>query len=417
LRLRLGYVIPEFPNQTHIFLWREVEALRRLGVEVLLASTRKPFPIVCRHDFATTAVEETHYLFPPSIRYQLSWVTGGSRGLRPLFRYIRSLEASGLKNRIRQLALLASAIDLLEWSGREKIDHIHGHSCADLAHVLAMSRWAGGPPYSLTLHGDLDIYGGDYRAKMEKAAFITAVGNHLRSQVVNKANVPADRVLVSFMGVKASELASLGRHRSRISGSLHIVTVARLHRAKAHLNALTAVDGALRQGIDIRYTIAGEGPHRDAIVSRIAELGLRSRVILTGTLSEAEVFQLLSDADAFVLPSAGLIGEAWPVSVMEAMGAGLPVIATVIGATPEMITSGVDGFLIAQGDNDALREVIVALANDVELRFRIGDAARQTARRRFDVSATAGVLRDAIISSLSENDQLRQSHLPAAAGT
>ena len=145
--------------------------------------------------------------------------------------------------------------------------------------------------------------------------------------------------------------------------------------------------------------------------------GFNRGVTLTGTLSETEVFQLLSEADALVLPSAGLKGEAWPVSVMEAMAAGLPVIATVVGATPEMITSGVDGLLVAQGDIDAMLDAVVALANDVDLRLRIGEAARSTARRRFDVSATARSLRDAVISSLAKNDQIDRSHLPAAVVT
>jgi glycosyltransferase involved in cell wall biosynthesis len=120
---------------------------------------------------------------------------------------------------------------------------------------------------------------------------------------------------------------------------------------------------------------------------------------LTGTLGEAEVFQLLSRADALILPSVGL-GEAWPVSVMEAMGAGLPVIASVIGATPEMITSGEDGFLVPQRDEQILLEYIAVLARDPERRKRIGEAARRTAIQRFDVKTTVEILRKAIRESL-----------------
>ena len=211
-----------------------------MGVEVLLLSTRKPSPIICRHDFVT-AVAETRYLFPPSIAYQASWMMAGCRGLPSLLTYVGKLKKTGLKDRIRQLGLLTAAIELLQWSRREKIDHIHGHSCADAAHVLAMSRWAGGPPYSLTLHGDLEIYGTDHAAKMEKAAFIATVGSHLRTEVMDAAKVPFDRTLVTCMGVKTSNLEKLGKARSTFPGSLHLVTVARLHRAKAHVNALLAI--------------------------------------------------------------------------------------------------------------------------------------------------------------------------------
>ena len=200
------------------------------------------------------------------------------------------------------------------------------------------------------------------------------------------------------MGVETSELAELGAERSCISGSLHLVTVARLNAAKGHLYALAAVHACLQTGLDLHYTIAGEGPHRDVIRSKIDELGLKDRVRLTGTLSESEVFRLLSVADAFILPSTGL-GEAWPVSVMEAMGAALPVISSVIGATPEMITSGEDGLLVPQGDVRALSDAIFLLASDVDRRQMIGESARRTALRRFDVAVTAGTLRDAIQSS------------------
>jgi glycosyltransferase involved in cell wall biosynthesis len=83
------------------------------------------------------------------------------------------------------------------------------------------------------------------------------------------------------------------------------------------------------------------------------------------------------------------------------MGAGLPVVATVIGATPEMITPGEDGFLVPQGDEETLLKTIVLLASDVDMRRRIGETARRTAKRHFDVAVTAGALRDSVRASLN----------------
>jgi glycosyltransferase involved in cell wall biosynthesis len=199
------------------------------------------------------------------------------------------------------------------------------------------------------------------------------------------------------MGVKTVELANLGRERVFGSGALHLVTVARLNPAKGHTHALAAIDSCVKSGLDLTYTIAGEGPHREFILSRINELGLNGRVRVTGALSETEILQLLSAADVFILPSIGL-GEAWPVSVMEAMGAALPVIASDIGATPEMIVSGEDGILVPQADEHAISQAITLLARDVGARQRMGYAARQTATRRFDVAVTANVLLRAIQS-------------------
>ena len=375
--------------------WREIKALRGMGVEVLLLSTRPPL-VINKHDFHPDAAAETRYLFPPNIRHLAAWLVAGCPNLSQVRSYWRNLEKPNVTRRLDRYGLLASAVDLVRWARSKQINHVHGHSCANTAHILALARCLGGPSYSLTLHGDLEVYGKDHKSKMAAAEFVCVVGSHLRRQVVERAGVTADRVLVTCMGLDMSKLASLNANRSYTSGTLRVVTVARLNRAKGHLHALAAVQQGIRAGLNLHYTIAGEGPFRGAIESRISELGLGGCVTMTGTLSETEVFQLLSRADTFLLPSTGL-GEAWPVSVMEAMAAGLPVIASEIGATPEMITSEEDGFLVPQADERAILERITLVANHIDVRKRIGDAARRTAQRRFDVSMTATALRDAFL--------------------
>jgi colanic acid/amylovoran biosynthesis glycosyltransferase len=393
LSVRFGYLVPDFPTQTHVFFWREIQALRAMGEQVFLISTRKPSTSACRHEFALAGTKETHYLYPPSAANLFTWAAAGCPGLPKALAYLEGLESSGIMNRFRQYGLLATAIGLVEWASRRRIEHVHGHSCANSAHIVALAHRLGGPSYSLTLHGDLDVYGGDHRSKMKEAAFVCAVGSHLVGQIRDKANV--ENVMATFMGIKTDELAKLGKDRSYISGQLHVATVARLHPAKGHFHALAAVSRAHQSGMKIHYTIAGEGPNKEAILSKVRQLGLEKQVTLTGSLSETEVYQLLSRVDAFLLPSTGQ-GEAWPVSVMEAMGAGLPVIASVIGATPEMITPDWNGFLVSQGDEEAVFTKMMLLGTNSELRRRIGMAARHTASQRFDVSITASLLREAI---------------------
>lgn len=173
------------------------------------------------------------------------------------------------------------------------------------------------------------------------------------------------------------------------------MSVARLNPAKGHRYALEAVRQAVDQGCDVRYSIAGSGDARRAIEVDVARLGLTDRVALLGSLGEPEVRGLLERADAFLLPSVGL-GEASPVAVMEAMASGLPVVASVIGGVPDMITDGEDGLLTPQADVPALTAAITRLARDVELRDRLGRAARARAARQFDSRVIAGRLLDAL---------------------
>jgi len=403
--LRLGYLVPEFPSQTHVFFWREIQALRSQGVEVRLISTRRPAPASCRHAFAGAAAAETHYVFPPSPA-SLPSSLARLRRLGACWRYLSGLTRSGAAENLRHVGVLLAAFDLVHHAARERIDHVHVHSCADAAHAVALAHLLGGPSYSVTVHGDLHVYGGDHAAKLASATFVAAVGQHLVGQIVDEGAVPAARIHVTCMGVELAPLLSLGAERDFRSGALHVVTVARLNITKGHVHALAAVRRAVDAGADIRYTIAGAGEHRGAIEARVAELRLGERVRLVGTLSESEVFRLLGEADAFVLPSIGA-GEAWPVSVMEAMAAGLPVISSVIGATPQMIESGVDGMLVEQADEPAFAEALLRLAGNVSARRAMGERARVTARERFDVRITAERLSAAVRATLSRGDGRR----------
>lgn len=141
-RLSIGYLVPEFPGQTHIMFWREVHALRQMGERVALLSTRRP-STPSPHDFAAAAGAETHYVFPPSLKAFSRWVGSGGTGLSSAMAYIRGLEAAGAKNRAKQAILLASAVELAFWADRQGIQHIHAHSCADAAHILALAHLIG----------------------------------------------------------------------------------------------------------------------------------------------------------------------------------------------------------------------------------------------------------------------------------
>ena len=112
---------------------------------------------------------------------------------------------------------------------------------------------------------------------------------------------------------------------------------------------------------------------------------------LLGSISEDQVVETLRGGDVFVLPSVG-VGEAAPVSVMEAMACGLPVVCSIIGGTPDMLTDGREGYLIEQGDEAALSEAFSALAGDAPKRAAMGARARERAETQFDYRVQAGRL-------------------------
>jgi colanic acid/amylovoran biosynthesis glycosyltransferase len=374
----LGILVPEFPLQTHIFFWREIVALRQMGVEVSILSTRRPPENACRHEFAQETRKETHYVYPPAIG-------AGFKGLSAL-KYLAGLKESSLKQKTRGLGLLWCAADLKTFCEKRGIRHVHVHSCADAAHIAAMCKIMGGPSYSLTLHGDLPVYGVDHAAKMAGASCITCDGPHLKEQIVEKVGYPADKVLPNWMGLDTHYFSSAQRADGE-AGKLHLATVARLDACKGHRFAIAAVRRAVDQGMDVRYTLAGEGPERGKIEELIGKLDLKDRVILLGTRGESEVLELLRQSDAFVLSSIGM-GEAGPISLMEAMSCGLPAVCSIIGATPRMMADGVEGMLVPQEDEGKLAEAFVRLGRDPSLRKSLGEAARKRAVAEYDSAAT-----------------------------
>lgn len=390
----IGYLVPEFPSQTHAFFWREVTALRRLGSRVELLSTRRPPPDACRHAFADEASRSTHYVFPPRVGVAL-WALlkrplGTLRGLA----YVAGLSQTPWQRRLKLFGLLLSAADLVEHAKTRGIAHVHIHSCADAAHLGALASVLGGLRYSLTLHGDLDVYGTDHRHKVARASFVACVTQPLQMQLRQATGLTAERSPLLWMGVESQRFRRTGP-RTAPAGELRALTVARLNPTKGHRFALAAVAKARERGVRVQYRIAGEGPERGEIEREIERLGLQSQVTLLGTTSEDTVLSLLQDSDVLLLTSVGQ-GEAAPVAVMEAMSCGLPVVCSIIGGTRDMIEHGHDGFLCAQEDVQAIAGHLVQLAGDASLRERIGVAARRKAESAFDVADLARRMRGLI---------------------
>jgi glycosyltransferase involved in cell wall biosynthesis len=398
--MKLGMLIPEFPTQTHVFFWREIQGLRSVGVEVRLLSTRRPRE-TCPHAFAAPAAAETHYLHPPTPG-ALAWIARHPWRTAQASRYALSLGSP--RERLRALAMIPSAAELARVADAEKIDHVHVHSCAAAAHVAAMARLLGGPPFSLHLHGDLPVYGTDHERKSALASFVAAAARPMQQQLIEQVGLPPERTCTLLMGVDTARFSAAAPTPEH-AGPLRIVTVARLNLAKGHRVALEAIALLRTRGVDVRYHIVGSGPHRADVEADIRRLGLEDRAALVGALGEDAVAAELRDSDVFVLPTVGL-GEASPVSVMEAMASGVCVVASRVGGLPDMITSGVDGHLFPARDVAALAAILERLAREPSERRAVAEAGRRRAVEQFDSRVQARRFLDVVTSSAAPSAEL-----------
>lgn len=388
----LAYFVPEFPTQTHAFFWRELRALEELGARIRVFSSSRPPEAACPHDFAEAARNRTTYLFPPRWAKAVSFLVRHPIRTARAVSYILALSETPLARRLGLLGLVPCAADLCCHLQRSGIRHIHIHSVATSLHLGALARILAGVSYSGTVHGNLPVYGTDHGAKFRNASLITAVTGPLIEEVEHAA--PGTPSALIWMGVDIDRFTPKAQTAME-PHPCRFLTVARLNQTKGHAYFLEALARLQQAHVDFAYELVGDGPFRDRIEADIARLGLAERVFLSGSLSEGGVLARLRDADCLVLPSYGH-GEAAPVSVMEAMACGLPVISSVIGGTPDMIETGRDGLLVAQKDVDGLEAAALQIAKDPELRQRLGQAARRTAVAKFDYRQQARKLLDAL---------------------
>ena len=168
-----------------------------------------------------------------------------------------------------------------------------------------------------------------------------------------------------------------------------VVTVCQLRPEKA-VEVLVEATALLRRRVpDVRVLVAGEGSERGLLESRIDELGLADTVLLLGT--RRDVPDVLVAADLAVCCSDF---EGTPLSVMEYMGAGRPVVATQVGGLPEVVEHGRQGLLVPPRDPAALADALARLLDDRELRERLGEAALIRQRTTFDLDAAVRRIED-----------------------
>jgi glycosyltransferase involved in cell wall biosynthesis len=235
-----------------------------------------------------------------------------------------------------------------------------------------------GIPYSLTVHGPTDFddpAGWRLDLKVARAAFVACISHFARSQVMIHAD-PADwpKLRIVHCGV---DPALYDRPPALPSEPVELVFVGRLAPVKGIRILLEAMG---RVAAPVRLTIVGDGPDRAHLERAAAPLG--DAVRFTGYLSQAEVAATLTRAHVVVLPS---LAEGVPVMLMEAMAARLPVIATQVAGTAELVEDGVSGRLVPPGDAVSLAAAIDALAVDEGRRQRMGEAGRAAVRGGFDI--------------------------------
>jgi glycosyltransferase involved in cell wall biosynthesis len=228
------------------------------------------------------------------------------------------------------------------------------------------------------------------RRTIHRADRVCVLSRALSADLRERTGLPADRIAVIPNGIDTAAadraLAAAGEAARAGLGLSHadlvVASIGRLHRQKGFdvlLEAFRPLALAHPRG---RLIIAGEGPERAALEEKAAALGIAGRVLFTGAVSSP--WNVLAAADIFVLPSRY---EGMPNALLEAMAAALPVVATGVGAVPEMIEDGRQGFVVPPQDPQAIAAALDRLSWSPDLRKEMGRRGRETAKGSFSPAA------------------------------
>jgi glycosyltransferase involved in cell wall biosynthesis len=199
--------------------------------------------------------------------------------------------------------------------------------------------------------------------------------------------VPGQLVLALPNAVDCAANAHPQKPHSEPGRALRLLYIGRLAREKGLYETLRGLQLALAQGVDAELTIAGSGPEGPRLRQAVGESRLERYVAFAGPVTGEDKARLLRETDASILAS---YAEGLPYALLESMAAGVPVIATSVGAVPDVIVDGVHGVLLAAADPQLIADAIRTLASNRDLLAKMGEASRIRIASRYAIDRLAG---------------------------
>lgn len=377
--VRLAYLLSQYPAVNHVFMLREIRSLRRLGLDVHVASIRPPDrDLSLMTDAEREEAQSTYYVTRADL-FRLALAHLRTLVARPVS-YWRGL-ACALGSGLYGIFYFAEAIAVGDWMRRRDLLHVHTHYASTVGLIVARTFPV---TLSVTFHGPVEFQDpGAFRLqeKVRASLFSCAISQYGLGQLMYAGGYPEwSKLELTPLGVDLEEFPA--RPARSNPEPFQILCAGRLASVKGQHVLIAAMEMLIREGRRIRLRLAGDGPDRAALEQDVAARGLSAHVSFEGNLNQDQLRALYRESDALVLAS---FAEGLPVVLMEAMAMEIPCIATWVAGVPELIRDEVNGLLVAAGDAASLALAIARLASDADLRLRLGRAARQSVQQAFDV--------------------------------
>lgn len=321
-------------------------------------------------------------------KYQL--LAGCMRRTGPFLSEVEAMGIPVVEWRIPSLGsvrCLIQMVKLARFLRRERVDLVHAFDYYTDLFAVPAARLAGVPVVLASRRSLADDRNTAERMALGLAcrmAHATVANSRLAGRI---AAGPPEKVHIipNSIDLDGFRIEPLGPHRRKLLGlpddakqELWVGVLARLSPEKGHRTFLRAAARVAASCPQARFVLIGDGPDQLALETLGRQLGLGDHVRFAG--NQRDVAQWLGALDVAVLPSDF---ESLPNALLEAMAAGLPVVATHVGGVPEVVEENVTAFTVAPGDHEAMAQRILTLLSDEGLRRKMGAAGRARIERDF----------------------------------
>ncbi len=393
-RLRMAYLASEYPAVSHTFIFREIEVIRQLGIDVFPATIRPSARLDVMTEAERNEAQATRCILGTPlwrvVADHLALLLGSPRDYAAM-----AARAIGLYRRwpvraVKMAGYFAEAGVLARWMTATDARHVHVHFGNPAATVALIAAACRDLSFSLSIHGPDLFYNVDTNClpdKLAHASFVRCISHYCRSQLMRLMPVEAwDRLHIVRCGIQPDVYRPRPEPGNAVS---EILCVGRLVPAKGQHILLQAARLLGERGKAFHVTFVGDGPDRASLERHASELGIADRVTFAGAVGQAAIQDFYNRADVFVLAS---FAEGLPVVLMEAMAKGIACISTPIAAIPELIEHEQTGLLVAPSDVEGLAAALERLVDAPSLRQALAERGRERVVAEYDVQRNGEAL-------------------------
>ena len=389
--MHLVYVTAALPfSFDETFVVPEILELQKRGHQVTVVPIRPLRPVFHEDARALTTIAQpvvslsiigkalAEIVRTPALALQSALLLATSRNIRVF-----------LKN----LAVFLKGLWLARLARQQGVDHIHAYWAGTSATAGLVASIVSGIPWSFTAH-NWDISENNLLYQKAKAAmFVRAIDVRGGQELATYMGMNQPKLCVIHVGVANPPHGPMTERRSQ--GPLRVLLGARFDEGKGHRYALEAIAQLKAAGVSVSLDCAGHGPLEATVKKYAGRLDVLDHVRFSGWHDHRELLTQLRNGhwDVALLPSIETREgrEGIPVFLIEAMAAGVPVVATKTGGIPELLESSA-GILIPQEDASAIAEALAKLEADCKLRRQLADAGIRRVRGQFTVESTVSAL-------------------------